>query len=80
VRDHDNGAAVLGLSEKAVLYDLRVLLVYVARWLIGQYDRRSADQRAGNSRPLLLADTKLSRPVVEPVLDTKTLGQLADGG
>jgi len=80
MRDHDNRSAVAGLSEKTGLYDLCVLLVYVARWLIGQDDGRLPDQSASDGCPLLLADTKLSRLVVQPVFDTKTLGQLADGG
>src|ERR1035441_5150344 len=70
VSNHQHGLPklLIGLAQHAE-NDFRVLGIEVARWSVGQHDRRLVDESARQSYALLLAAGKLGRTM------SKTLGQ-----
>ena len=78
MRDHDDRLAkfLIEIAEH-VQHDLRIFGVEISRRFVRQDNRRSVDDRSGQSDPLLLAARKLKRLMVHFIFKFQKLQDLA---
>ena len=81
VRNHQHCLLEFAVGEAQHLeHRFGVLGVEVAGGFVGQDDRRTGDQRAGDRDALLFAAGEFGRPVIEAALDAEQVGEMIQIG